>query len=296
VKIGALFPHDEVGADPGDVRDFVQTVEGLGYDHIVLYEHVLGAGRTTRPDWKGPYDADNLFHEPFVLFGYLAGITTTMEFVTGIFVLPQRQTALVAKQAAEVALLSNNRLRLGVGLGWNEVEYESLGIEWRRRAARYEEQIGVLRALWGEHTTTVEGEFHTIIDAGINPRPTQQVPVWLGSGGAKSAMDRVARIGDGWIPSGTFAAELAPLLEDLRAMVLSYGRSLDDVGIQARLITSRMPAEQWSPECAAWQEVGATHLAISSKGVGNEKLSDHLKFLERFKAEHLDPLLAQAPQ
>ncbi|MTD57583.1 LLM class F420-dependent oxidoreductase [Amycolatopsis pithecellobii] len=290
MKIGALLPHDEVGAHPGDLRDFVQTVEGLGYDHILQYEHVLGAGRGTRPDWTGPYDADNLFHEPFVLFGYLAGVTISIEFVTGVFILPQRQTALVAKQAAEVALLSGNRLRLGVGLGWNKVEYESLGVPWSRRAARYEEQISVLRALWGEHTTTVDGEFHTIIDAGINPRPTEPVPLWLGSGPAEPAIDRVARLADGWIPGGTFTAELGPQIERVRSLVESHGRDPAAFGIQARLVTSRMPAEQWGQECREWAKLGVSHLAVSSKGIGNETLSDHLRFLEKFKAENLDPV------
>lgn len=294
MRIGVMFPHDEIGPDPIHIRDFVQTAEGLGYDHVVLYDHVLGAGRGTRPNWSGPYDADNLFHEPLVLFGYLAGITSTIEFATGIFILPQRQTALVAKQAAEVAVLSGNRLRLGVGLGWNEVEYEGLNVEWARRAARYEEQIGVLRALWTEHTTTVNGRFHTITDAGINPRPTRPIQLWLGSGSAPAALDRVARVGDGWIPSGTFADELAPVLADLRARVRACGRGEGEVGVQARLISSRMPAESWPGECERWAELGVTHLAVSSKGVGNETVSDHLSFLERFKCANLDPILERS--
>src|SRR5207247_3395395 len=180
MRIGAVFPQTEIGADPSAVRAWAEAVEELGYQHVLAFDHVLGAGRDTRPDWGRRYDSETSFHEVFVLFGYLAAVTSSVELVTGVLVLPQRQTALVAKQAAEVDVLSGGRLRLGVGVGWNDVEYQALGVDFASRAALYEEQVELMRRLWTEETVTFEGSFHHVDRAGILPRPVQQpIPVWM---------------------------------------------------------------------------------------------------------------------
>src|SRR5579885_1964305 len=200
MRIGVVFPQTEIGSDPGVVREYAQAAEGMGYSHLLAYDHVLGADTATRPGWRGPYTSETQFHEPFVLFGYLAGLTRTLELVTGIIILPQRQTALVATQAAEVDVLSGGRLRLGVGIGWNQVEYEGLNERFSNRGARLEEQIEVLRALWSETSITYTGRWHTIDHAGINPLPVQRpIPIWIGAT-ADAALRRAARLADGWFP------------------------------------------------------------------------------------------------
>jgi len=209
MRIGAVFPQTEIGADPGAVRAWAEAVEELGFRHVVAFDHVLGAGTAGRPGWYG-YTSEDLFHEVFVLFGYLAGITRTLELVTGVLVLPQRQTALVAKQAAEVDVLSGGRLRLGVGIGWNRVEYDALGATFTDRGARSAEQVEVLRALWAEPTVTYQGRWHRIEDAGILPRPVRgRIPVWFG-GNAEPVLRRAGELGDGWLPQRRRTRRLAP--------------------------------------------------------------------------------------
>ncbi|MDE2969186.1 MAG: LLM class F420-dependent oxidoreductase, partial [Chloroflexota bacterium] len=183
MKLGVIFPQTEIGNDPGAIREFVQAAEELGYEHILAYDHVLGADPAKHPNWGGAYTMDSAFHEPFVLFGYLASVTSTIKLTTGIIILPQRQTALVAKQAAEVDVLSNGRLRLGVGLGWNRVEYEALGQDFHNRGRRVEEQIALMRRLWTEESVDFDGKWHTVDGAGINPMPVQRpIPIWMGGG------------------------------------------------------------------------------------------------------------------
>ena len=181
MQLGALLPQNEIGRDPGAIRAYAQGIEECGYGHLTCYEHVLGACVSTRPDWTGPYTSEDAFHEPFLLFAYLAAVTEKLQFATCILVLPQRQTALVAKQAAELAVLSGNRFWMGVGAGWNQVEFEALGVPWPRRGARLEEQIMVLRRLWTEPCVQFSGEFHKIPNAGINPRPAEPIPIWMGA-------------------------------------------------------------------------------------------------------------------
>ena len=201
LRLGAVFPTSDIGDDPVAIRDFAQGVEELGLDHLITYDHVLGADHADRdPPLTGPYTERDAFHEPFVLFGYLAAVTRRLELVVGVLVLPQRQTALVAKQAAEVALLSEGRLRLGIGSGWNWVEYDGLGMPYRSRAGRLEEQVDVLRRLWAEPLVTVHGQHHDIERAGILPMPGQPIPIWFG-GGAEPQLRRAARLGDGFIAS-----------------------------------------------------------------------------------------------
>ena len=189
MQLGAIFPQTEIGADPIAVKDFAQAAESLGYEHLLVFDHVLGADHTQRAEWNRPYNKDDMFHEPFVMFGYLAALTETIEFCTGIIILPQRQTALVAKQTAEVDVLTNGRLRLGIGVGWNEVEFEALGENWENRGRRSAEQIEVLRMLWTQEVVNYEGRYHKITHAGINPLPVQR-PIpgmagrWRAAGGA----------------------------------------------------------------------------------------------------------------
>src|SRR5882762_6608220 len=197
MRIGVIFPQTEIGGDVGAVRAYGQAVEALGYTHVVAYDHVVGADPTVHAGWGGPYDVFTTFHEPFVMFGYLAAITS-LELVTGILILPQRQTALVAKQAAEVDLLTNGRLRLGVGIGWNAVEHEALGKDFTNRGVRMDEQITLLRRLWTEASVTHEGVHERVTGAGLAPLPVQRpIPIWIGAS-SKRAYERVGRLADGW--------------------------------------------------------------------------------------------------
>jgi probable F420-dependent oxidoreductase len=280
MRVGVVFPQTEIGADPAAVRDYAQTAESLGYSHLLVYDHVLGAGTANREDWRGPYTADNPFHEPFVLFGYLAAITQRMELVTGVIVLPQRQTALVAKQAAEVDVLSGGRLRLGVGIGWNYVEYEALGMDFHDRGRRIEEQITVLRALWTEPVADFQGHFHRIPEAGINPLPVQRpIPIWIG-GQADIVLQRTARLADGWFPQMRPDAAREPI-EKLRAHAQDAGRDPDSIGIEARLNLRSGDAASWRQQLEAWRDLGATHIGINTMGMGLPSPQAHIETIER---------------
>ena len=199
MRIGAVLPTTEIGSDPAALRDFAQAVEALGFSQLLLYDHVLGADPDRPGGWQGPYTIAHPFHEVFVTIAYLAAATTTLEFATCVLVLPQRQTALVAKQAAQLAVLSGDRFRLGIGSGWNYVEYEALDQNFHNRGRRQEEQVALMRRLWTEPVVDFQGEFHTVSRAGIDPRPRRPIPVWFG-GSAEPQLKRAARIGDGWSP------------------------------------------------------------------------------------------------
>jgi probable F420-dependent oxidoreductase len=284
VRLGVVFPQTEIGADPALVRDFAQTAEGLGYAHLLVFDHVLGAGRGTRPDWRGPYDADDPFHEPFVLFGYLAGLTERIELVTGVLVLPQRQTALVAKQAAEVDVLSGGRLRLGVGVGWNEVEYQALGEDFHDRGRRIEEQITLLRALWTRPVVDVDGRWHRIPDAGINPLPVQRpIPVWLG-GAAEPVLRRVGALGDGWFPQMLPDDDARAMLDRLRGYAAAAGRDPDRIGIEPRVERRYGEPSRWPALIEGWRALGATHAGISTRGLGLTG-GEHITAIQRLHRE-----------
>jgi probable F420-dependent oxidoreductase len=267
MRVGAVFPQTEIGSDPADVRRWATTVEDLGYDHVLAYDHVLGAGTDTRPGWQG-YTSDTLFHEVFVLYGYLAAVTSRVELVTGVLILPQRQTALVAKQAAEVDVLSGGRLRIGIGVGWNPVEYEALGESFKDRGVRSEEQIALLRELWAAPLVTFEGRWEQVDNAGINPRPVSD-----------RTLRRVARIGDGWLPNAA-PAEGAEMVERLRGYALGAGRDPADIGLEPRLNLATVPPAERAGYVAAWQRLGATHLTVATMGAGYTTLDDHLGALE----------------
>ncbi len=289
MRLGVIFPQTEIGTDPIAVRDFAQGVEALGYDHLLAYDHVLGANIANRAGWLG-YTMDDMFHEPFVLFGYLAGFTRRLEFVTGILILPQRQTALVAKQAAELDVLSGGRLRFGVGNGWNSVEYEALGMDFHTRGKRMEEQIQVLRALWTQESVSFHGRWHRITDVGIRPLPIQRpIPLWMG-GESDAVIGRVARLADGWFPGGTLANERTRMparsREDqvarLRGYLQAAGRDPASVGLEGRVAVGRGDPDEWRRDVAKWRSLGATHLSVSTMRAGLGTPQAHIDAARRF--------------
>ena len=284
MRIGVVFPQTEIGDDPAIVKDYAQTAEGLGYSHLLVYDHVLGASPANRPNWTGPYTSDTLFHEPFVLFGYMAGITERIELVTGVIILPQRQTALVAKQAAEVDVLSGGRLRLGVGIGWNEVEYEGLNESFGNRGKRIEEQIEVMRRLWTEPVVDFKGKWHTIPEAGINPLPVQRpIPVWIG-GGAEAVLERTGRMGDGWFPQMRPDDRARTAIDKIRAYAQQAGRDPSAIGIEARLNLREGDPDSWNRQIESWKELRATHIGINTMGMGLASPSNHIERIREIKS------------
>ncbi len=283
MKIGVVFPQTEIGADPAGVRDYVQAAESLGYDHLVAFDHVIGANAASRPGWSGSYDSNDMFHEIFVLFGYLAALTETIELVAGVVILPQRQAALVAKQAAEVDVLSGGRLQLGVGVGWNAVEFEALAEDFTDRGARSEEQIDFMRALWADELVTYEGKWHRITDAGLNPLPVHRsIPIWIG-GHADVVLRRTARIADGWMPRIPPDDEARAALGKLSGYAREAGRDPKEIGIQAAFtIRGRAPSD-WLEWAAAWKDLGATHLTLNTMGSGFASPAAHIDAIRRFK-------------
>lgn len=279
LRVGAVFPQTEIGNDPAVIRAWAQTVEELGFQHVVAFDHVLGAGVGTRPGWRG-YTTGTPFHEPLILFAYIAAVTQVLELVTGVLVLPQRQTALVAKQAAEVDVLSGGRLRLGVGVGWNAVEYQAMGESFGDRGARIEEQVTLMRELWARPTVTHAGRWHQVDNAGINPRPAAgRIPVWFG-GYAEATLSRVGRLGDGWLPTGEPDATARAMIESARGHAKAAGRAPLDIGLEPRLTLAKIPDEERSAFVDGWRSLGATHLDIDTMGLGLRTPDDHLAVLE----------------
>jgi len=282
MRIGVTFPQAEITADPLAVRDYAQAAEQLGYTHLLVYDHVVGADITHRPDWRGPYTHHTLFHEPFVLFGYLAALTR-LELVTGILILPQRQTVLVAKQAAEVDVLSQGRLRLGVGIGWNAVEYQALNESFEDRCRRSAEQITVLRALFTQDVVTFHGRWHHIDAAGLNPLPVQRpIPIWLG-GSAEATLQRVAQLGDGWFPLMAPDATARAALERLQTYTRQAGRDPATIGIEAVVGLKDGDPDRWRQSVDAWQSLGATHLTVNTMNAGLASPQAHIDAIRRFK-------------
>ncbi len=283
MKLGVVFPQTEIGSDPVAIRDYAQAAEQLGYHHVLVFDHVLGAhvdrfeGR-----FRPPYHYTTPFHEPFVLFGYLAALTS-LELVTGIVILPQRQTALVAKQAAEVDVLTRGRLRLGVGIGWNHVEYEALGQSFRNRGRRIEEQIALMRRLWTEELVDFEGKYHVVKQAGINPLPVQRpIPVWMG-GGVDAVLRRIARIADGWFPQFRPGPDASETLDRLRGYIRDAGRKPEDVGIEGRISMFNTPEPEWGAALEGWRGLGATHVAVNTMNAGLASPQAHIDAIRRFK-------------
>ena len=293
MRIGVVFPQTELGGDVGAVRAYGERVDELGFAHILAYDHVVGADPEVHKPWNGPYNVHTTFHEPFVMFGYLAAVTT-LELVTGIIILPQRQTALVAKQAAEVDLLTEGRFRLGVGLGWNAVEYEALGKVFSNRGVRMEEQIALLRRLWTEPSMTFDGEFERVTAAGLAPMPVQRpIPVWVGAT-APAALRRVGRLADGWFPQVAPGAKLDEARAIIDAAATEAGRDPAALGVEGRISWGEKGVDELVKHSGRWRDVGATHLAVNTMGAGLDSLDAHLDALTQ-AADALAPLIPSAP-
>lgn len=275
MQIGAVFPHNEIGTDPGAIKAYAQGVEAMGITHLLIYDHVLGADPDREGGFRGPYDKDVAFHEPFTTFAFIAGVTDKIDLITTVMILPQRQTVLAAKQAAEVALLSNNRFKLGIGVGWNELEYVGLNETFNNRGRRQEEQVDVMRKLWSEDSLDYTGEYHRIDKASINPRPSKTIPIWFG-GSAPALLDRVARLGDGWIPLMGANDKAKACIDTIKQTREAAGLSFANFGIQAQAQYAGGSPERWRKHAEAWRGMGCTHLAIATHNAGPTNVDGHL--------------------
>ena len=289
IRIGTNLPLSDTGGEPAIVQELVHTAEALGYDHLMLADHVLGANVASRPDWGNRNTSADLFHDPFVLFGYIAGCTRRIGFSTQVLILPQRQTVLVAKQAASLDLLAPGRFRLGIGVGWNELEFVGLNENFRNRGKRSEEQVHVMRALWAEPHVTFKGKYHTIEDAGINPLPVaRRIPIWFG-GHHEATLQRIAKWGDGWMmlahPAETAGAEF----DRLKRLTEAAGRDPATIGLEVWTSTATGTEADWRAEFTAWKKLGATHITLNTtygrgphQRIEGRTLNDHLTAIRRY--------------
>ena len=290
MRIGVSPPQTDIGTEPAILRDFAQAAEEIGYAHLAVYDHVVGVNPQAHADWSGPYTSRHAFHDPFALFGYLAGQTEHIVLTTHILILPQRQTALVARQAASVDKLSGGRLRLGIGIGWNPIEFTVLGEDFRERGQRSEEQIRVLQELWSKDHVSFKGRWHDLPDVGLNPQPVQKpIPIWLG-GHHDNVLRRIAAMGDGWIilayqPDETAKAEIAKLHD----MTLARGRRPEDIGIDAWVSMGGLAPQAWRDEIAAWKALGVSHVTLNTsfdvmhhKPISGTSFQDHLKAIRSY--------------
>jgi probable F420-dependent oxidoreductase len=277
MQIGVVYPQNELGGDPSAVRRIGIAAEDLGFDHLLAYDHVLGAVHANRArPLPGPYTEHDPFHDPFVMFAYLAGMTERIGFATGILVLPQRQTALVARQAADVDLLSGGRLRLGVGVGWNHVEYEALGQDFGTRGARQEEQIKLLRRLFTEPVVDFSGRFDRVDRAALVPKPARPIPIWLG-GSSEAAFDRAARLANGFIFFGG-SDHVVDDWDRLRDRVGGLKRSVEDFGGEY-VVVSRGSVGDLTGEVDSWRKAGGTHVSVVTMGLGLGSVDAHIDYL-----------------
>jgi len=281
MRVGVVFPQTEIGTDVAVIKDYAQTVEQLGFRHLLAYDHVIGGNLGSRPGWQPPYTHLDAFHEPLILFAYLAGQTKKLEFVTGVIILPQRQTVLVAKQSAGLDVLSGGRLRFGIGIGWNPIEYEALGENFNNRGQRSEEQVEVLRQLWTHELVTFDGRWHKIVDAGINPLPVQRpIPIWFG-GSDERALRRLGRVGDGWFPLLGPDEKCRGMIEAVRRYAREAGRDPSAIGIEGRISYGQGSPEAWLEDLAAWKKLGATHVSFNTMKSGL-KSTAHIAAIRRF--------------
>lgn len=278
MEIGVTLPQIEIGPEPATLLDYARRAEAAGYQHVLAYDHVLGVD-PDRPGWDGPYDYQDLFHEPLTTFSLLAGHTESIEYVTGILILPQRQTALVAKQAAQLDRFADGQLRLGVGIGWNAPEYVALGQDFSTRGRRIEEQVALLRELWTEELVEFDGAFHEVPNVGLNPRPVQQpIPVWMG-GMAEPVKRRIARLADGWIPQFQPGEAAREHLADLEAYAEAAGRDPDDIGLHGRANAVPDEMDDLVETVHDWQELGADYLSVNTMYQGLER-EEHTEYIE----------------
>ena len=291
MEVGVIFPQTEIEPDPLAIKDFAQAAEDMGYAYIFIADHVLGAD-SAHHDFPAlrTYNHKSVVHETMTLMGYLSAITEQVGLATGILILPQRQTVLVAKQAAEGDVLSGGRLRLGIGVGWNSVEFEALGEDFHYRGARSAEQIEVMRALWTQEVVDYHGKWHNISHAGLNPLPVQRpIPVFLGAGSsstptiAEPVLKRVARIADGWCPNFSPDERGRAYVEKVHGYMLEMGRDSDKLQLDGRLRTSGKQPEDWIDEAKAWEELGARYLSIENRQGGLKTAGEHIEAMRRFK-------------
>lgn len=291
MEIGVIFPQTEIEPDVAAIRDYAQAAEDLGFAHIFIADHVLGADTRfhTHPSLAN-YSQHSVVHESMTLMGYLAAMTEKVNLVTGILILPQRQTVLVAKQAAEIDVLSGGRLRMGMGVGWNEVEFEALGQDFHNRGRRSAEQIEVLRALWTQQVVDFHGRWHNITHAGLNPMPVQRpIPIWLGGGGTGDSdlnevvLRRIGRIADGWCPNFSPDDAGRAVMEKVRGYAKEAGRDPAALGLDGRLRTAGKQPEEWVDEVKSWEEMGANYLSVETRKAGFQGADQHIDAIRRFK-------------
>lgn len=284
MQYGAFFPTRDMPADRIAIRDWVQAAEELGFDYVEVPDHVLGVDRAASPGFEGPYDIDDGFHETFVTLGYMAAVTEKVGLATGVLILPQRQTALVAKQAAQVDILSGGRLRLGVGVGWNPVEYQALGEDWSTRGRKQAEQIELMNRLWTERTVTFDGEFDQVAHAGLSPNALQRpIPVWFG-GGVDAVLKRAAKFGQGWIPLGNPSSNTRGMLERLHGFLDAEGRDPKTFGVEAWIRVSLGGPDAWAGQVETWRGLGASHATFYTSGMGVGPVDKQIEAMRQFKA------------
>jgi probable F420-dependent oxidoreductase len=295
MRIGVVFPQTEIGADRGGVRSYAEAVAGLGFTHILSYDHVLGADRSVHEGFSGPYDLQTTFHEPFVLYGYLAAITS-LELVCGIIILPQRQTALVAKQAAEVDLLTEGNFRLGVGIGWNAVEYGALDKDFTNRGVRLAEQVELLRRLWTEESVTFNGRYETVTGAGLAPRPIQQpIPIWFGAN-SPAAWRRTGRLADGWFPQLMPGKGFEEALEIVNDAAIEAGRDPAAIKMEGRVSVDPGDPDAVANGLEAWERVGASHISINTMRAGFNTVDEHIAALTAIARDLLPAHQVKMPE
>jgi len=287
MQLGCSLPIGDIGTDPAVLRDYAQAAEGLGFTHLMAPDHVLGANPATYRGDRRVGTTASAYHDPFVLFGFLSGSTQRIGFAVGVLILAQRQAVLVAKQAASLDVLSGGRFRLGIGVGWNEVEFVGLNENFHNRGRRSAEQVRVMQALWAEPHVTFDGEFHHIEDAGINPRPALgRVPIWYG-GHAEATFRRCARYGDGFMPLAYSPGEAAlAAFEKLRTLTREAGRDPVKMGIEVWVSPGSGGPEEWRHEVQFWKSAGVTHLNASTTYSSNR----HTRIPGGTAAEHLAAL------
>jgi len=291
LEVGVIFPQTEIEPDPLAIKDFAQAAEDMGYSYLFIADHVLGAD-PAHHDFPAlrTYNHKSVVHETLTLMGYLSAITERVGLATGILILPQRQTVLVAKQAAEIDVLSGGRLRLGIGVGWNSVEFEALGEDFHNRGARSAEQIEVMRALWTQDVVDFHGKWHNITHAGLNPLPVQRpIPIWLGAGSGQSptppdsVLKRVARLADGWCPNLSPNEAGRAIVAKVNGFMNDIGRDPNTLGLDGRLRTSGKQPEDLMDEARAWQEMGASYLSVENRQGGLKTAGEHIEAMRRFK-------------
>jgi probable F420-dependent oxidoreductase len=296
MQLGISLPLVDIQGAPETVREFAQTAEGLGYRHLAAPDHVLGVNVASRPDWGARNTSKDFFHDPFVLFGFLSACTRQIEFSTQVMILPQRQTVLVAKQAACLDVLSGGRFRFGIGVGWNDVEFVGLNENFHDRGRRSEEQVQVMKALWAEPHVTFKGRWHTIDDAGINPLPPRRsIPIWFG-GHADVTLRRIAKWGDGWMMlAHAGGAEAETAFTALRRYAKEAGRDPGEIGIEVWVSTGLGGPDDWRKEFAYWKSVGVTHITLNStynrgphKRIAGRTFADHLTAMKQYHAAVAD--------